>query len=71
MLKTFRSRGKHQVDLYLPERGNPRVIIKGPEGERADIHFEWFEREQATRVAEMIADGFDAKETRVTHDRPT
>src|SRR5215472_12214354 len=63
VLKTFKSRRKHQVDLYIPNRGNPRVIIKGPEGERADIHFEWFESEKATKIAEMIAAGFSAKET--------
>ncbi len=71
MLKTFKSRRKHQVDLYIPLQGNPRVVIKGPEGERADIHFEWFEREQATRVAEMIAAGFSAKEISATKGRPT
>ncbi len=71
MLKTFRSRRKHQVDLYIPDRGNPRVIIKSPEGERADIHFEWFEHEQATKVAEMIAAGFSAKETSSTNNAPT
>ena len=71
MLKTFKSRRNHEVDLYIPDRGNPTVIIKGPEGERADIHFEWFEREQATKVAEMIAAGFSAKETSATSDHPT
>jgi hypothetical protein len=71
LLKTFRSRRKHQVDLYIPDRGNPRVVIKGPEGDRADIHFEWFEQEQATKVATMIANGFSAKETKATKDPPT
>lgn len=69
--KTFRSRRKHQVDLYIPELGNPSVTIKGPEGERADIHFEWFEREKATKVAEMIAEGFSAKETNLANNLPT
>jgi hypothetical protein len=46
------------------------VVIQGPEGDRADIHFEWFEREQATKVAEMIAAGFSAKETSATKGRP-
>jgi hypothetical protein len=70
VLKTFRSRRKHQVDLYIPNRGNPRVIIQGPEGDRADLHFEWFEREKATKIAEMIAAGFSAKETRAKKDPP-
>jgi hypothetical protein len=71
MIKTYKSRRKHQIDLYIPEQGNPSVIIKGPEGERADLHFEWFEREKATKVAEMIAAGFSAKETHPTNDLPT
>lgn len=71
MVKTYKSRRKHQVDLYIPEQGNPSVIIKGPQGDRADIHFEWFEREKATKVAEMIAAGFSAKETHLTNDLPT
>jgi len=71
LLKTFKSRRKHQVDLYIPEQGNPSVTIKGPEGERADLHFEWFEREKATQVAEMIAAGFSAKEINPTNDLPT
>ncbi len=71
MLKTFKSRRKHQVDLYIPEQGNPRVVIKGPAGERADLHFEWFERERATKVAEMIAAGFSAKETTAAHKPPS
>jgi hypothetical protein len=71
MMKTYKSRRKHQVDLYIPEQGNPSVVIKGPEGDRADIHFEWFEREKATKVAEMIAGGFSAKETHPTNDLPT
>ena len=71
MVKTYKSRRKHQVALYLPEQGNPSVIIKGPAGDRADLHFEWFEREKATKVAEMIAAGFSAKETTPTHDLPT
>ncbi|HEY7350171.1 MAG TPA: hypothetical protein VH599_17765 [Ktedonobacterales bacterium] len=71
MLKTFKSRRKHQVDLYIPEQGNPSVIIKGPEGDRADLHFEWFERERATKIAEMIAAGFSAKETASSNDHPT
>ncbi|HEY7357127.1 MAG TPA: hypothetical protein VH590_11695 [Ktedonobacterales bacterium] len=45
------------------------MTIKGPAGDRADIHFEWFEREKATKVAEMIAEGFSAKETSAT-DKP-
>jgi hypothetical protein len=69
LLKTFKSRRKHQVDLNIPNRGNPSVTIKGPAGDRADIHFEWFEREKATKVAEMIAEGFSAKETSAT-DKP-
>jgi hypothetical protein len=71
MLRTFRSRRKHQVDLHIPEQGNPSVIIKGPEGARADIHFEWFEREQATKLAEMIAAGFSAKETNSPRKPPS
>ncbi len=68
LLKTFKSRRKHQVDLYIPDRGNPSVTIKGPAGDRADIHFEWFEQEKATKVAEMIAEGFSAKQTSVIDD---
>ena len=71
MQKTFRSRRKHQVDLYIPDLGNPRVSIKGPAGESADLHFEWFERERATKVAELIAAGFSAKETSPTNSPPT
>ncbi len=71
MLKTFKSRRKHQVDLYIPDRGNPRIVIKGPEGERADLHFEWFERDRATKVAELIAAGFSAKETNPSTKPPS
>ena len=71
MVKTYKSRRKHQVDLYIPEQGNPSIIIKGPEGDCADLHFEWFEREKAAKVAEMIAAGFSAKETPPTNDLPT
>ena len=59
------------MDLHLPEQGNPSVVIKGPEGDHVDLHFEWFEREQATKVAEMIAAGFSAKETRSTPRPPS
>ena len=71
MMKTYKSRRKHQIDLYIPEQGNPSIIIKGPQGERADLHFEWFEREKATQVAEMIAAGFSAKEAHPTNDPPS
>ena len=71
MMKTYKSRRKHQIDLYIPEQGNPSVIIIGPQGDRADLHFEWFEHEKAMKVAEMIAAGFSAKETNPANDPPT